>query len=105
MFIKKYCRIVDISGFKRVSLIEKKNYDCIFWEKDGCLVYTHRPLQCRSFPFWSSHLDSRADWDSLAGSCPGINRGQLHNSKQIDAWLHEKLQEGYIKVINGEIIL
>ena len=37
-FLETYCRTVDLGGIKRVSLIEKKNYDCIFWEEGGCTV-------------------------------------------------------------------
>ena len=86
-FISTYCRIVDIHGFKRVSLIEKPNYDCIFWADGGCTVYQARPVQCRSYPFWSPFLESREDWDQLEASCPGVNQGRLHSRKKIEQWL------------------
>ena len=47
-FVSKFCRTVAIGNFSHVSLTEKENYDCIFWEDGGCTVYGHRPLQCRT---------------------------------------------------------
>jgi len=105
-FINQYCRVVNIGAFERVSLIEKKNYDCIFWENGkGCIVYEHRPLQCRSFPFWNSNMDSYETWNTLSEYCPGINTGELIPKLKIDYWLEQKLLEKFIKVVNGEIIL
>jgi len=105
-FIKQYCRIVDIGGFQRVSLTEKKNYDCIFWESGkGCVVYSFRPLQCQSYPFWSTNMDSFETWNSLTESCPGINNGKLNTKNDIDSWLNKKAMGGYILVENGKIIL
>lgn len=96
LFAEKYCRIVDIGGFKRLSLQEKKNYDCIFWEEGGCRLYEVRPFQCRSFPFWQHHLGSREDWNAAARDCPGMNQGQFHSFEEIEAWLQKRLQEPFI---------
>ena len=42
-FVSKYCRWANYYEGKTVlSLIEKKNYDCILWE-NGCSLYEHRP--------------------------------------------------------------
>ena len=82
---KQHCREVDISGFKRISLREKSNYDCIFWKKAGCTIYEARPLQCKSFPFWSSNLVSKQTWENM--SCPGIGVGPVHSREMIDDWL------------------
>lgn len=87
-FISDYCTKVDVGGVFRLSLKEKSNYDCIFWENGGCRVYEGRPLQCRSFPFWASNMRSEEEWDSLAGSCPGINKGKLHSREEIEEWLY-----------------
>jgi hypothetical protein len=95
-FIKNYCRVIDINGIKRLSLKEKSNFDCIFWEKGGCLVYTDRPLQCKGFPFWSPFLASREAWDSLADRCPGVNKGPLYSKNEIEAWLKKRTMEPLI---------
>ena len=87
-FLRIYCRwIPSYKGLSRLSLKEKKNYDCIFWEEGGCTVYDARPLQCRAFPFWDSVLSSRVDWEMTSKSCPGVNKGSLHSEETIRNWL------------------
>ena len=88
-FQERYCREVNLSGVHRISLIEKANNDCIFWEKDGCSVYRYRPMQCRSYPFWSGNLVSRHTWEQLKSSCPGIGVGRIHSRREIERWLQE----------------
>ncbi len=94
-FVEKYCRIVNVGGSRRLSLNERKNYDCIFWEKGGCRVYEARPLQCRSYPFWRPFLESEDAWNREAQNCPGINRGNLHSGKVIENWLKKRDNETY----------
>jgi len=86
-FLTRYCREVNLVGIHRVSLKEKENYDCIFWEKRGCSVYRFRPMQCRSYPFWSGNLISRRTWEQLKSSCPGVDKGKLHSRGEIERWL------------------
>ena len=88
--LERYCRDVSIGFVERLSLQEKSNYDCIFCNESGCQVYDVRPLQCRSYPFWSSHLFSRATWDKEGENCPGINRGRIHSRKEIYGWLRRR---------------
>ena len=95
VLVHKYCRRVKVVGFKRLSLKEKRNYDCIFWEDGGCTVYSHRPLQCQSFPFWSSSLSSPHAWEELSRSCPGIGKGPLHSREAIEEWVDRRVREGY----------
>lgn len=72
----------------RLSLVEKHNGDCIFWEKAvGCTVYEDRPDQCSSWPFWHGNLGSREDWDEVAEDCPGCNRGARWDLVQIQVEL------------------
>ncbi len=79
-FAARYVRRVG----DRLSLIEKPNTDCVFWQQDsGCTVYAVRPEQCRSFPFWPEHLESPAAWSELAAECPGIGEGPLHTIGEI----------------------
>jgi uncharacterized protein len=85
--VEKYCTVVDIGGFKQISLAEKPNMDCVFWIDGACSIYEHRPLQCRSFPFWAPFLGSRQDWDALESMCPGVNVGEIHSAEEIDDWV------------------
>ncbi len=72
-FIEKYCRFVPYyDGGEVLCLQEKENYDCIFWDK-GCSVYSGRPIQCSTYPFWTYVLRSEGTWNEEAKECPGIN--------------------------------
>ena len=62
----------------RVSLREKVNGDCIFYDKDrGCTVYRVRPIQCRTWPFWESNIATPEDWIRTESVCPGSGDGEL----------------------------
>lgn len=69
-FSKKYLRYVK----GRYSLIEdRKTYDCVFLKDKKCQIYTHRPKQCRTYPWWPENLKSESDWEEAASWCEGIN--------------------------------
>lgn len=95
-FIEKYCRIVDMGENKRLSLVEKPNYDCIFWSNGICEIYDARPLQCRSYPFWKPFLTDRKSWNAEAESCSGMNHGRIRDRNEIDEWLRSRDIEEYI---------
>jgi len=89
-FVKKYCRwVLSADGTERLSLKEKTNLDCIFWD-DGCRVYKSRPLQCRTFPFWPSVLKRKETWELTGKDCPGINHGKLHDLAEIEKILESQ---------------
>lgn len=82
-FLKKYTKRVRVFNERRYSLTEKPHFDCIFW--DGiCSIYSVRPYQCRTYPFWKRHLISEREWLKTGELCPGINRGKLHLQNEID---------------------
>ena len=86
-FVKKNCRwIPSANDTELLSLREKPDYDCIFWDS-GCSVYDSRPLQCRTFPFWPGVLKSRESWVRAGHDCPGINSGKIHSSAEISELL------------------
>ena len=74
----------------KYSLREWSNGDCVFLVKtaDGkrtCSIYPVRPLQCRTWPFWSSNLKSPGTWKEAADTvCPGMNNGKHHNFVAIE---------------------
>lgn len=77
-FAQKYLRSVN----GRLSLLEYNKGDCIMYD-NGCKIYLVRPCQCRSFPFWKSNLENRAEWEKLKKTCPGIDKGKLHTLEKI----------------------
>lgn len=88
-FIEAFCRWVDLGQGMVLSLREKKNYDCIFWD-GGCTVYSHRPVQCRTYPFWEGPLSSAEKWKWEGRFCPGINHGKLREKAEIEAALEAR---------------
>lgn len=98
-FLSLYTRDVDYGLYYLVSLKEKDNYDCIFLGENGCSIYEGRPIQCRTYPFWPSIVESRENWESEKRSCPGIGKGPIINKDTIEELL-EKGRENipYVKM-------
>lgn len=75
---------------RQFSLTEdKKTGDCCFLVtspkgKRTCSIYPVRPLQCRTWPFWTSNLEDRHAWQDAAGACPGMNKGKHYDFVQIE---------------------
>jgi uncharacterized protein len=87
-FTRLYTRRIG----RRVSLIEQANADCVFLQPNGdgtrgCRIYSVRPAQCCTWPFWSSNLTSQQAWNSAGKRCPGVNRGNLFALDHIE---HER---------------
>jgi Fe-S-cluster containining protein len=92
-FVETWCRWVPIGGgVERLSLKEKSNYDCIFW-KGGCEHYAARPLQCRTFPFWPSILNTPGAWKIAKSGCPGMGQGTLFSRAEIESHLAARAAE------------
>ncbi len=83
-FISIYCRLVDFGAYYLISLKEKENYDCIFLNESGCSIYSGRPTQCRTYPFWSGIVDSEKAWREESKLCPGIGKGRKISKEEIE---------------------
>jgi Fe-S-cluster containining protein len=95
-FSKTYCRwVMNWQGTDVLSLKEKSNKDCIFWD-NGCSVYQARPLQCRAFPFWDSIVTSEQSWEIAASGCPGMNSGITHSGGEINEYIKLRIKEPVI---------
>ena len=72
-FVKLYTRRVG----NRLSLKEHpKTFDCVFLKDKKCLVYTDRPQQCRTYPWWPENLSSEDSWKEEGVRCEGINHSE-----------------------------
>lgn len=62
------------------SLRDYPNGDCVYLDSSTrkCLVYQARPMQCRTWPFWKSNLETKSSWDRTCERCPGAGTGPLH---------------------------
>ena len=90
-FITLYCVRVPMGGASYISLKEKKNHDCIFLTSTGCGVYTHRPVQCATYPFWSTVLESKKTWEDEKEWCPGIGKGEIHTREEINEEINKRI--------------
>lgn len=63
----------------RWSLRDYPNGDCVYLDPATrrCRVYRVRPSQCRTWPFWSSNLETPEDWKRTCAVCPGSGTGEL----------------------------
>ena len=70
----------------RVSLREHANGDCVFFDsaQRTCTIYTARPVQCRTWPFWNSNLESPKTWDDVKSGCPGAGHGTLYSLEDVE---------------------
>ena len=95
-FAKKYLR--QVNG--KLSLIElPKTYDCVFLKDKKCQIYSVRPTQCRTFPWWPLLLKSENDWNEAARYCEGIRTTAplveleiIEQQKQIQEKAQEHIQ-------------
>ena len=55
--------------------VHRSDEDCFFLKENRCTIYPVRPLQCRTFPFWSSNFTSRDSVRRLKKECPGSLKG------------------------------
>jgi uncharacterized protein len=90
-FGRRYLRRIGRS----LSLIEKPNHDCIFWD-GGCTVYAARPTQCRTFPFWPENLETPGAWEAVEHQCPGTGKGKHYDLVEI-----RRLARGTGATMNG----
>ena len=66
------------------TLREKANGDCVFYERgEGCTIYSIRPRQCRTWPFWESNVRTPAAWQQTCEVCPGSGSGTLISAEEI----------------------
>ena len=86
IFIKKYAKPKG----EQFILMDKNGSECIFLENDRCSIYPVRPLQCRTFPFWTANMKSDKRWQQVAEECPGIGIGKDFSKEDIEEVLKGK---------------
>ncbi|NCB00894.1 MAG: YkgJ family cysteine cluster protein [Spirochaetia bacterium] len=91
-FIKTYCVKVPMGETSYISLKERPNHDCIFLTSKGCSVYDARPVQCSTYPFWSSVIESKETWENEKQWCPGINKGERHTKEEIEIEVNRRVE-------------
>ncbi|NQV36785.1 MAG: YkgJ family cysteine cluster protein [Candidatus Marinimicrobia bacterium] len=69
--------------FQGHKVLKDKNDACVFFKDKQCTLYNVRPMQCRTFPFWSSNMKSLYRWKIVAEKCEGIGQGRLYTYEEI----------------------
>lgn len=77
-FADTYLRPIDGGS----SLLEGDDGRCVFY-REGCRIYSVRPRQCKTYPFWFSALRSEARWRQATRQCPGIGHGRHFTREEI----------------------
>lgn len=68
----------------RRTLREKVNGDCVYFDRQaGCTIYSVRPAQCRTWPFWESNVVTPEEWKRTCEICPGSGQGELISAEEI----------------------
>jgi uncharacterized protein len=89
-FRNRFVRKVGI----RFSLVEYPDGDCILLDPKTrhCLAYQARPVQCRTWPFWSSNLKTQEAWEETCQICPGAGTGTVYTLEQIELARQKKVR-------------
>jgi Fe-S-cluster containining protein len=83
-FTRKYCdRYHGAYHLKE----DPKNPDCMFLEKNRCAVYSARPMQCRTWPFWPEVMNAKSSNKEVLSFCPGVGKGKIVPAEQIQRQL------------------
>lgn len=69
-----------------LALVDGPGGDCPLLGTDGrCRIYSSRPMQCRTWPWWKDNIATPNTWAHAALRCPGIGKGELHSRTYIEA--------------------
>jgi Fe-S-cluster containining protein len=85
-FLELYCEKTD--GFTHLKETNK-NGNCQFLNKKKCSVYKGRPIQCRTWPFWSENMNAKVWNNELKNFCPGIGKGKKLSKIDIQKKINE----------------
>jgi hypothetical protein len=101
-FYEEYCISIDTGEGVAISLRETGDHACILWSVPGCSVYDARPIQCSTYPFWSSIIESPESWSRESAECPGIGIGNPYERTEIESALYLRRSAG-ILLLNSEM--
>lgn len=57
--------------------LKHQDYSCIFLKDKMCSIYSVRPRQCQTYPFWPTILKTEKNWEDEALACEGIRNQEV----------------------------
>lgn len=96
---------------------------CVFLDGNKCSIYSARPTQCRTYPYWPHIMIGEAEWRAESVSCEGIKLGtdalavsavdseevalnmlvhQVHNRGRGEDWTYEDAVELIVETASVE---
>jgi Fe-S-cluster containining protein len=82
MFTQRYCTKTD--GWFHLNEFTNQ---CQFLKENRCTVYSARPNQCRTWPFWPENMNVKTWNKEIASYCPGVGKGKLYTKEEIEEQL------------------
>jgi Fe-S-cluster containining protein len=83
-FTRKYCE--QDGGIWKLK--DAPTEECVFLKDKRCSVYTARPTQCRTWPFWPETLNAKTWSGEVASFCPGVGRGKTWTPEEVETQLN-----------------
>jgi Fe-S-cluster containining protein len=96
-FLENYTVIDD----EFIAIKSKEDGPCVFYENHACAVYSVRPTQCRTYPFWPEILKNESRWLNESTKCAGINKDSFHTKEEIAEELKKNYSEKFRKDENS----
>jgi Fe-S-cluster containining protein len=87
-FTRKYCD----RKFGVWKLRDIQSGDCTFLSGKRCSIYSARPSQCRTWPFWPELMDAKTWAADVKSFCPGVDRGRLWSKEEVEEQLRRQKQ-------------
>lgn len=78
-FTKRFCK----KHLGHFHLKEIKGA-CEFLAEKKCSIYSARPSQCRTWPFWPENMNTKTWNQEVKAFCPGVGKGKLYTKEEIE---------------------
>ncbi len=96
-FTRKFC--VKTDGLYRLK--DGTNDACLFLKEKRCSVYSGRPTQCRTWPFWPEVMNAKTWKKEVASFCPGVGKGRVWKADEINRLIEEQKNSELVLVGGG----